>query len=249
MDQIILRHRHELKFRELTVSEVTSLTPHMIRIELTGEDLSDFSSLSPDDHIKLFIDDAGAEAPVTRDYTPRAFDCAARRLTVDFAVHEAGPATAWALQAKPGDHLRIGGPRGSAVVAPVFDWYLLIGDETALPAIARRVEELPEGVEVLTLVAVPGPEDQQSVETAARHRDFWVHRPVSQAADPAPLLQGLEQIDWPAGKGFVWIAAEAAVARALRNRVTGHHGHPLHHLKAAGYWTIGKADGSDKALD
>ena len=74
MDQIILRHRHELKFRELTVSEVTSLTPHMIRIELTGEDLSDFSSLSPDDHIKLFIDDAGAEAPVTRDYTPRAFD-------------------------------------------------------------------------------------------------------------------------------------------------------------------------------
>lgn len=249
MEQIIQRHRHELKRRDLTVTRAFSLTPHMIRIVFEGEALSDFSSLSPDDHVKLIFGQDEAEKPVMREYTPRAFDTDQRSLTIDFAVHDAGPATAWAMAAKPGDTLRIGGPRGSAVVAPIFDWYLMIGDETALPAIARRVEELPEGISAITLVAVPGAEDEQSFETVATHQAHWVHRPDADGDDPAPLLAALDGLEWPEGKGFVWIAAEAGVARALRDRVTGHHGHPLIFLKASGYWTRGVADGSDKSLE
>lgn len=248
MEQIITRHRHELKRRALTVVEAVRLSPHMIRIVFTGEDLADFTSLAPDDHIKLLIP-TGGPAPEMRDYTPRAWDRAARRLTVDFALHEAGPATAWAMRAAPGDSLQVGGPRGSAVIAPVFDWWLLIGDETALPAIGRRVEELPAGAEVLTLVAVPGAADEQRLATAARHRAFWLHRPATEAADPAGLVAAARTLALPEGRGFVWIAAEAGVARALREHFATERGQPRNWMKAAGYWVWGEANASDKQLD
>ena len=224
--------RHDLKRRALTVASVERLTPHMIRIVAAGEDLADFPSLAPDDHVKLFVPNGGEE-PARRDYTPRAFDREARTLTLDFAVHDAGPATAWALAAKPGDPLHLGGPRGSRILRGEVGRWLLIGDETALPAIGRRIEELPPGAEVQSLVAVPGPADEQVFATPARHAARWVHRPVARAADPAPLLAALETVEL-APRTFAWIAAEAGVARALRARLLD-RGHPLGWMKASAF--------------
>ena len=56
MPPTIERVRHELKRRVLTVAEVERLPPGMLRLSFTGDDLVDFMSLAPDDHIKLFID-------------------------------------------------------------------------------------------------------------------------------------------------------------------------------------------------
>ncbi len=245
VDHPITRHRHEPRRRHLTVRRKSHLTPGMIRVVFEGEALADFTSLGADDHVKLFIPTPGGE-PERRDYTPRRFDRDARTLLIDFAVHDAGPATRWALDVIPGDVLEVGGPRGSAVVAPVFDWWLLVGDETALPAIGRRVEELPAGVAVTTLAAVAGPEEEQRFETAARHRALWVHRPVARADDPAALLAALEGFVRPEGDGFVWIAAEAGVARTLRDHLSGVWGHPPRWTKAAGYWRHGVADAHEK---
>ena len=75
-----------------------------------------------------------------RDFTPRRFDSKTATLVIDFALHDAGPATRWALGARAGDRLEIGGPKSSKVVPDDFDGYLLVGDESALPAIGRRVE-------------------------------------------------------------------------------------------------------------
>jgi len=248
MDHQIIRHRHDIKRRSLTVREKTHITPGMIRILLEGSDLADFPSLSPDDHVKLFVlDDAGERA--MRDYTPRRFDREAQTLTLDFAVHEAGPATRWAIEAAEGDALEIGGPRGSVTVSPTFDWWLLIGDETALPAIGRRLEELPAGTKVITLVAVADAAEEQAFDTATDHQALWVHRPLTAAADPAPVLAALKQIDLPAGDGFIWIASEAQVARALRDHVLNERQHPKGWLKAAGYWKQGVADAHDKLDD
>ena len=249
MENVITRHKHELKRRTLRVRETERLTPHMIRITLDGPELEGFASLGADDHIKLFFPGPEADKPQMRDYTPRRHDAEAGTLTLDFAIHDAGPATDWAERAAPGDTLRIGGPRGSAVIAPVFDWYLLIGDETALPAIGRRIEELPEGVTAITLAAVPGPEDEQRFESAATQKPHWLHRPVSQAHEPETLLEAARALILPEGRGFVWIAAEAQVARALKLHFLDERQHPPHWLKAAGYWVKGGAGTSDKALD
>ena len=248
MEQPITRHRHELKFRTLTVKEKSYLTPNMIRILFEGEDLADFVSLGFDDHVKLFIPAMEGEAE-KRDYTPRFYDTEARRLAIDFAVHDAGPATRWAIDANPGDTLQIGGPRGSAVVSPAFDWWLLVGDETALPAIGRHIEELPAGARVVSIVTISDDSDRQDFSTQANHQAVWVRRPLERADDPAPVLDALRELALPQGNGFVWIAAEARVARAARDHLVRERGHPLHWTKAAGYWLKGVADAQEKSMD
>ena len=82
-------------------------------------------------------------------------------------LHGDGPASTWADQAKVGQHLYIGGPRGSMIVPDIFDSYLLIGDETAIPAIARRLEELPAGRTVLAVIEIADAAEQQALHSAA----------------------------------------------------------------------------------
>ena len=240
----ITRVRHELKRRMLTVASSERITPNMLRIAFTGEDLADFVSAAPDDHVKLFVPDGDGE-PARRDYTPRRYDAAARSLLVDFALHDAGPATQWALNAQPGDTLEIGGPRGSRVISGDIAHWLLIADETGLPAVGRRLEEAPAGTPITTLVAVPGAADEQVFETAAEHDPLWLHRDPANAADPAPFLEKLESISLPPAT-FVWIAAEGSVTRAIRSYLLEERGHPLTWLKASGYWVMGKADATEK---
>jgi len=220
------RIRQEPKRRTLTVVEAFDLTPQMRRIILTSPELADFASPAPDDHIKLFLPDPAAPTgEVMRDYTPRRFDAARCRLTLDFALHEAGPATLWAQSARPGDRLTIGGPKGSLVVADDFDWYLLIGDESAWPAIARRIEGLRAGVPVTSLAVVADPGEVQPVETAARHRPLWVFRSGHGDSDASLLREALAQWQPPEGDGYVWIAGEAQTARALKTEMI-ERGHP-----------------------
>ena len=244
----ITRMRHETRRRTLTVSAIENLGPAMRRITCTSPELHDFVSASADDHIKLFFTQPDGET-VMRDFTPRRFDTAAGTLTIDFALHEAGPATQWAASAQVGDALAIGGPRGSAVVPDDFDWYLLIGDESALPAIGRRIEELRAGVPVTSLVVVDDRAGEQHFASAAAWTGHWVHRATTPGDDAARLLAALAGMTLPAGEGFVWIAAESAVARAVRGDVVDRLGHPREWVKAAGYWTRGLADAADKSLD
>jgi NADPH-dependent ferric siderophore reductase len=243
-----IRQRHDTRRRTLTVASIETLGGHMRRLVFTSPELHDFVSAAADDHIKLFFTAAGGET-VMRDFTPRRFDTAQGTLTIDFALHDAGPATQWAAAAQIGDTLAIGGPRGSTVVPDDFDWYLFIGDESALPAIGRRVEDLRAGVPVITLGVVNGASDEQSWATHAAWTGHWVHRAGTPAGDADLLLGALRDVTLPAGEGYVWIAAETGVARALRAHVLDTLGHPREWTKAAGYWTSGQADASDKSLD
>lgn len=248
----ITRVRHESRRRTLTVASVQRLTPHMQRIGFTSPELHDFVSASADDHIKLFFPSGdvagGIDKPCMRDFTPRRFDPAAGTLVIDFALHEAGPATEWAATAKVGDLLEIGGPRGSSVIPDDFDWYLLIGDDTALPAIGRRVEELRPGVSVITAVSLAGPDEAQIFQTKAVWTPLWAVRPQG-GDDIAVLHKVLDGLELPSGEGHVWIAAEGSVARALRTYMIEKRGHPREWIKAAGYWSRGQADAHERIED
>ncbi|KKX33318.1 siderophore-interacting protein [Rhizobium sp. LC145] len=240
---VIERVRHELKRRSLTVTHIEDVTPNMKRIMLTGDSLVDFVSLAPDDHVKIFVPvEDGSEEH--RDYTPRLYDNAARTLTIDFALHEAGPVTQWAIGARPGDALTVGGPRGSAVVSPTVRQWLLIGDETALPAIGRRIEESGPETEITVIAAVAGPAEEQEFKTKAQVTCHWIHRPLCEATDVARLLDQLRRTEIKP-EIFVWIAAEASVVRALRVHLM-ERGLPTGWLKASGYWVKGKADATEK---
>ena len=243
----IIRVRHETRRRVLTVASRELLTPRMLRLGFASPELHDFVSASHDDHIKLFFPSRDGGEPARRDFTPRRFDTANNTLVIDFALHEAGPATQWAATARIGDTLEIGGPRGSSVVPDDFDWYLLIGDETALPAIGRRVEELRAGVPVTTFV-IGGAGAAQHFDTRAAWTPLWIARHA--AFDDAELLHAaLADHPLPDGEGFVWIAAEASVARHLRGYLVEERGHPRAWVKAAGYWKRGQADAHEKIED
>jgi NADPH-dependent ferric siderophore reductase len=242
----VTRVRREPARRKLTVANVERLTPQMQRIRFTSPELHDFSSMAPDDHIKLFLpmsaeQNGGMAGVCVRDYTPRLFDVEQCTLTVDFALHVAGPATTWARSARVGDTLEIGGPRGSNVVADDFDWYLLIGDETALPAIGRRVEELRPDVPVTTVVVVSDHAERQTFATRSTWTACWVSRERPPIEDDALLRAALSDHTFPAGDGYIWIAAEARTARSLRSYMIDTRGHPKAWIKAAGYWVRGEA--------
>jgi NADPH-dependent ferric siderophore reductase len=245
----ITRMRRETRRRMLTVASVEALTRRMKRIVFTSDSLHDFASAAHDDHVKLFFPaEPDGEAP-RRDFTPRAFDPAQGTLVIDFALHEAGPATSWAARAKVGDRLEIGGPRGSTIVPDDFDWYLLVGDETALPAIGRRVEELRPGVPVTTIAVVADRAEIQTLAARAALTPIWVLRDAAGADDATSLLAALSGQALPPGDGFIWIGAEASVARALRTYLVAERGHRKDWIKAAGYWKRGEADAHETITD
>jgi NADPH-dependent ferric siderophore reductase len=234
--------RHELGQRRLQVRSTTRLTPGLLRIVLAGEALAGFVSLAPDDHVKAFFPTADG-TPVHRDYTVRRFDPAEGTLTLDFALHPEGPGTRWAQAAVPGDALTVGGPKKSRIIAPDYDWWLLIGDESALSAMGRRIEETAAGVQVISLAAVPGPAHELSFSSSADLQALWVHRPAEAADDPAPLLAALARLSLPPGDGFVWIAGETRMVKAVAAHLSDVAGHPAEAMKASGYWVKGPAEG------
>ena len=220
------RVRHELKRRRLTVARVDTLTPHFRRITFTDESLSDFVSASFDDHIKVFVDDA------RRDYTPRSFDNAARELVIEFALHGHGPAAAWAAQAAPGHTLDIGGPKGSMIVPLDYDWHLLVGDETAFPAVARRLEQLPAGARAIVILQAADAADRRVFDSAANVDLTWVET-------DAQLQAAVRALALPGGEGYAWCAGEAAAMAALRRELVDVKGHPREAIRAAAYWKRG----------
>ena len=242
------RLRHEAaRRRTLMVAEKTQLAPNYLSIRFDCRDFGDFVSASADDHIKLFLPGprSASGKPNMRDYTPRAFDPERNSFVIDFALHpDPGPATAWAIAARPGDTVEIGGPRGSVVISDRFSDYWLIGDEAAIPSIMRRMSEWPEA-RIHALIAVAGTSEEVPMPLGQRHDVRWVQRPANAGGDATSLLSAFA--DWyvPGEDGFVWIAAEAGVARALREAVLA-TGHPAANMKASGYWTWGMADTTAK---
>jgi NADPH-dependent ferric siderophore reductase len=270
-DLAVARVRHPLKLRQLRVTAVESATPHLRRITLADESLADFVSASFDDHVKVFFPAPGqdrpalptlgpdglvfadgAARPVVRDFTPRRFDRDARELVLEFALHQAGPASDWARQAQVGHYLGIGGPRGSRVVPAGFAWHLLIGDDTALPAIARRLQELPAGARAIAVLEVQDDSAQLEFECAAALETHWRYRIGNDEDAESPLLRALRELRLPQeerdGPGYVWAAGESAAIRAVRQHLLNERGIDKARLHAAGYWKRG-AQGVHETLD
>jgi NADPH-dependent ferric siderophore reductase len=137
----------------------------------------------------------------------------------------------------------VAGPRGSFLVPTDFDWHLLIGDDTALPAISRRLAELPEGARVLVLAEIDGEADRIALPTRARLALHWVHRAGAAAANP--LLERLRTLTLPAGDFHAWIACESSAAKALRAHLVGERGANPKWVRASGYWRRGAVAAHD----
>lgn len=237
----IERVRFELRRREVRVKRVQRLSPGFIGVTFADESLHDFTSLAFDDHVKFMFQDARG-AWVRRDYTPLRHDAVRGELTIEFALHAQGPASDWARQTAVGQTAAIGGPRGSMIVPADYDWHLLAGDASALPAIERRLAELASGARAIVLVEVADAADCRHLDTAADTQVQWVH-------GREHWLRALHDLRLPAGEGFAWCAGEARTMREARELLTGHHGQPRERLKVTAYWKQGAADFHERLGD
>ncbi|MEO8118161.1 MAG: siderophore-interacting protein, partial [Rhodoferax sp.] len=159
---------------------------------------------------------------------------AACELTIEFALHGDGPAANWAARAASGQRATIAGPRGSFVIPLDFDWHLLVGDETALPAIARRLEELPANVRAIVLLHVADETDRRSLVSAADLSVHWI-------AEADELLSAVRALALPGGEGYAWCAGEASAMATLRRVLVDEKGLDRHAVRAAAYWKRGAA--------
>jgi len=257
------RLRHEVRMRPLQVLRIEAITPAMRRVVLGGDALAGFHSAAPDDHVKLFFPNPAGEfvtptmtpdgprwpegqAPSpSRDYTPRWHDAEAGELAIDFVLHGDGVASTWATNVQPGDALLVGGPRGSFVVAGDYDQYVLFGDETALPAIGRWLEELHEDAVAEVFVEIAAERERQVLESEADVRVHWLERNGVPAGESRLLEETLRDYELPDGETFFWIATESRRARMMRKFIEGQLGVPHESVRASGYWQAGPDDAAE----
>lgn len=243
------------------VLRTSRVTPHMIRVVLGGEGLADFPAGEYADHyVKLLFPPAGAPYgvpfdpeqvraelpaelwPVTRTYTVRAWDPAAGELTIDFVHHgDTGLAGPWAANAQPGDRIQMFGPGGGYTPSADADWHLLVGDESALPAIGAALPRLPGGVPAFVFVEVEGPAEQQSDLVLGEGVSVvWVHR-----GDGAPgeaLVTAVKAVQLPAGTGHVFVHGEAGLVKELRLHLRTERGLDPAFTSISGYWRQGRTE-------
>lgn len=232
----VVRVRHELVRRRLTVLRTRRLSPHLLAVTAGGPELAGFTSLSFDDHVKLLIPGRDG-TPVMRDYTPRAFDAERQELTIEFALHGGGAADTWAAGLQAGDTLALGGPRGSMVIPSDLGWHLLAGDLSAVPAMRRRLQELPAGARVTVLGLWPDAADDGLLDLPGA---ATVQRQV--ARSPEAFLAALREWTPPAGEGFAWCAGDAATMAGARDALLQHHRLPKEWVRVAAYWKPGASD-------
>jgi len=235
----VQRVRHELRRREVQVVRIEQLGNAFASITFHGEDLADFHSAAFDDHIKFIFED-GAGNLVKRDYTPRRFDPARRELTLEFTLHGNGSACTWARRATLGLPVSIGGPRGSLIIPMDYDWHLLIGDASALPAISRRLEELPAKSQVQVMLLANTSTDRRTLSSAAPLQPRWFDSAET-------LLAAVAALQFPTGEGFAWAAGEASLMKDIRRLLINTHGQPKEAMRVAAYWRQG-AEGFHEEL-
>lgn len=215
----------------------TEVTPHLIRLVLGGGDLARFEpSTATDSYVKLVFEGATSEDRKLRTYTVRSWNAERRELTLDIVTHGAeGLAGPWVLAARPGDPVALLGPGGGYMPDGSAARHLLIGDESALPAIAVALERLRVDAQVTAIVEVDGPADEQSLALPVR----WVHRATAPVGERLLAVARAEAAPDPRTHAFVH--GEAGFVRELRGWLRD-SGVPREQVSVSGYWRAGADD-------
>jgi NADPH-dependent ferric siderophore reductase len=240
------------------VRRVQRLSPRMVRVTFTSPELADFGWNGPAAHIKLiFGGDAAAGAPapgapadaprpIARTYTPRRFDRDARELDVDFVLHGDGPAAAWAAQAEVGQTLTVAGPGRSYAIDPEARWWTLAGDDSAIPAIATILEQLPaNGSRARAFIEVVDATEERDICAGCSAVVTWLHRGEDPTRAGTVLESALRDFEFPADSGRVYVACEAGAMRRIRRHLLSERGMNRDHIVTRGYWKLGATDHPD----
>ncbi|MBA8827393.1 NADPH-dependent ferric siderophore reductase [Saccharopolyspora lacisalsi] len=241
------------RYRLLEVRSTERITPRVVRVTLGGDELADFVDNGTDQRVKLCLPRPGQptplgrsraevfalpreQQPLQRTYTVRRFDPRRRELVVDLVAHEhGGPGAAWTERVRAGDQVVAVGPSPSYAPPPDANPLVLVGDDTALPAIAATLEALPATASARVFAEVADAAERQRIETAAEVEWTWLHRDGTPAGTSTLLAETVRAADL-GPHPHVWIGAEAATVRDLHEHFRGEHGLERSRVHALAYW-------------
>lgn len=243
----------ELTFRRVTLTRREWLTRSYVRIRLQGDELSGFTSLGADDHIRIFFPEGDPltveelRAAPSREYTPLAWG--EDWLELEFAIHgdpvagTAGIAAAWAATAPLGARAGVGGPRGSKVLAGRPDAWLLAGDETAVPAMRRFAQAMDADAVGRIFVEVEDAAHELAIDAPAGVGVEQVHRDHAPAGSAlAARLDAIGADKRPAGSVFGFVAAEQSIVKPGRALLLDRWGLSTDQVTVKGYWKRGETE-------
>ena len=219
------------------------LSAHLVRLTLGGPGLAGFASTGiPDEWVGLVVPGQFQ----SRYYTVRSWDGA--ELVVDVVVHEVGLVTEWAARDCVGDTVTLTEPKGSFAMPDDAAWLLLVGDLTALPAMARIAETVGRDRRNVQIWAEV-PDDTPSIlgggYLPADADVTWLETPGEGSSDLAAVVEGIE---WPEGEGYFWMAGESGQMRAIRKHLMRERRLPSTAYDVMGYWR-GGAKRQPRAVD
>lgn len=216
------------------------LSPHLVRLTLGGPGLAGFRSTGiPDEWVGLVVPGQFQ----SRYYTVRRFEPSATgaELVLDVVVHEVGLVTEWAAGDCVGDTVTLTEAKASFAMPTDAGWLLLVGDLTAMPAMARIAESV-HGVPVRVWAEVS---DDLAGYLPAGTDVTWLAQP---GAGRSALADVVDAIDWPEGEGYFWMAGESAQMRAIRKHLMRERKLPGSAYDVMGYWR-GVAQRQPRAVD
>lgn len=226
------------------VSGREALSPGRIRLTFSGADVAVFiccdAARAPGAWIKLFVPRAGGM--VGRAYTLRRVDLAKGSFDVDVVLHDSGPLSSWARSAQDGDAVEFAGPRdGGFILRPESQWIVLIGDETALPAIHAILASVPVRLAGTVLVETDHPGEHEAFFIGPNVRLRWIRCAPDRFSAGSPVLAALDREAILPGAGQAWVAGEAASVAAVRTLLHEKWKLANTHIRAKGYWKSGVA--------
>lgn len=256
---------HPPTLREVEVVRATDITSGMRRVTLTGEQLGAFSSAAGierpgfassgfDDDVALYFPYPGqSEAvlpiqgeaklvlpkdprPLSRAYTVRRWDPETGELDVDFVKHGVGTGTTWASRARPGDRIHLSGPSTSKAFPADAVWLLVVGDDTALPAIGRLLDELPADARAQVFIEIAEVAHRQELRELPGVEVNWLVRNGAPAGTVSLLTEAVRAAEWWSGEVFAWLAGEHTAVRDIRRHLVEDRGVPKEDIDFAGYW-------------
>jgi NADPH-dependent ferric siderophore reductase len=241
-----------------TVRRVETIHDGLRLVTFAGGDLATFEPLGPDTFLYVLLPPPGRseltidttftrerwrtmpaeDRPVGAYYTVRSWRPERAELDMLFVIHEpAGPASAWAARARPGDPVALWGPREGFEPPAGTAWYLLVADDAGLPAVAAILEALPPGPPVLVVGEVDDPACQPELTTRHGVVVRWAHRRGRAPGTVADVvLEAVRATQVPDGPGYVWAGAEAATVTALRRHAVDELGLGGEQLSLVAYW-------------
>ncbi|MGO2508170.1 MAG: siderophore-interacting protein [Vibrio hibernica] len=249
-----------------TVIDSFSLTPNMQRIVLQGEELKQLQTPDLGGYIKLIFHPEGhtdvsnladGERRIMRTYTISELDVAQGKISIDFVKHsihdnnserivvqdQGGYAIRWAMKAKVGDHISIGGPGNSQDIDFNVEQLFLVADMTAIPALSAKITALkPDAVgDVIVQLT-----SEQDMPNWTLPQGMTLHKVVGY--EPSQLSDYVINITAKSSDIAIWCACEFTAMKTIRGHFNDHNFIQRHKSYFSSYWKQGVTEDGHKLI-